>query len=405
MMRRISPRTVIPVAIAAATAAYVSKLFLGPDLFIRIPSFERSGFQAIPVGVLLSYVGLGLLMGLVSWAIIRAVYGAEAWFRRLLPGRYPLRHGIATLLVGVTMYLLMLSFGHYYIEGVGYATVHDALTGELSAVYLLLLLGMVKLAATAVSLGSGAAGGVFSPSLFIGATLGAAYAHVLNGILPGQPLPFTGLAVAGMAALVGGVTGAALTTIVMVFEMTHDYNVLVPMMITVLLAYELRRKLLPESIYTWKLARRGRRTLEPLMPERLQSYRVEELMDRRVEPLPASTPVRDLRDFLSARPDLAYIVVTQGRGVVGIAPRAAALRAVEIALPSATVEQIASRGVLIVPAHTDLVTILTRMGESGATLAVVAKDARSPSAADVLGVVADHDVVAALGDLLEGSPG
>jgi len=117
----------------------------------------------------------------------------------------------------------MLIRGHYYVQGVGYATVMDVLSGTLTGVGFLLALFAAKLVATCMTLGSGASGGVFSPALFMGATLGGAYGILFRALLPGLHIDPVPLVLAGMAAVVAGTTGAALTAIVMIFEMTLDY--------------------------------------------------------------------------------------------------------------------------------------------------------------------------------------
>lgn len=146
--------------------------------------------------------------------------------------------------VGVTIAALLQYTGHYHVEGVGYATITDVLSGSLTSVGLLLLLFALKLAATCLTLGSGGSGGIFSPSLFMGTTLGAAYGIALRRILPGWEIDPAALALAGMAGLVAGATGAALTAIVMIFEMTLGYTVVLPMTLTVAVSYGLRRLLL-----------------------------------------------------------------------------------------------------------------------------------------------------------------
>ena len=119
-----------------------------------------------------------------------------------------------------------------------------------------LLLG--KLLATTISLGAGASGGVFSPSLFIGAALGGAVGTLGPLIDPTAGFSVPEFAVVGMGAMVGGATGASMTAIVMIFEMTRDYNVIVPLVLAVALAVGIRRWLITENIYTIKLRNRGR---------------------------------------------------------------------------------------------------------------------------------------------------
>ena len=168
------------------------------------------------------------------------------------------------LVVGTLMYLLMYRFGYYYVEGVGYATIQDVLSGFQHSFYLLLLLFAAKLLATSLTLGSGASGGVFSPALFLGATSGAAWGVALNHFIPALHVSPAAFAIAGMGAVVGGSTGAAMAAIVMIFEMTLDYTVIIPMTLTVAISYAVRRSLVKDSIYTRKLTMRGESVPETL---------------------------------------------------------------------------------------------------------------------------------------------
>jgi CIC family chloride channel protein len=131
----------------------------------------------------------------------------------------------------------------------------------------LLCVGIAKLLPTCITLGSGASGGVFSPCMFIGASVGAGCSSALAGLLPGLALNPVHFAVAGMAAMVGGTTGAAITATIMTFEMTRDYTVILPMILTVTLASAVRHWLLPATIYTLKLQRRGH-----VVPQGLQAW-------------------------------------------------------------------------------------------------------------------------------------
>jgi CIC family chloride channel protein len=175
MMPEISVNTFLPVAIATGTATFIGRLFFGaaPAFFVpaqlgAIPNQPGSAFT------LILYALLGAVAGAAAALLIRALHWAEDAFDRV-PGRYR-RHTLGMLIVGVMMYLLFRFADHYYVEGVGYSTIQATLYGQLQGGAFLLMLALCKTVATSVSLGSGSSGGVFSPSLFIGATLGAAFA-------------------------------------------------------------------------------------------------------------------------------------------------------------------------------------------------------------------------------------
>jgi CIC family chloride channel protein len=257
VMHEISNRTLVPVALATITATYVSRLFFGAYPSFVIPALQTNYFHTNSPWVLAAYAGLGLIMGAVAALYTKSIYWAEDFFEKRVKSSYYVRHVSGMAIVGVMMYLSMKFFGHYFIEGVGYSTIQDVLTGNLNIVLLLVLLAAMKLVAVSITLGSGASGGVFSPGLYMGATLGGAYGIVINMIFPSLGISPPAFAVAGMAGVIGGATGAAMTAIVMIFEMTLDFTVVMPMAITVAISYGIRRYFSASTIYTEKLVRRG----------------------------------------------------------------------------------------------------------------------------------------------------
>jgi CIC family chloride channel protein len=270
MLVCIYPLSLLCVGIACVTATTIGRCYFGIFPSFNVPAIAQvEGAGASLVG----FVVFGLLMGIVAWLTTRSIYWFEDLFDRM-PGNYYTRHMTGMLLVGLMMYGLMIfsmpRFGqpnHYYLEGVGYATIMDILNGGLTAAGFLLLLGVLKLLATCLTLGSGASGGVFSPCIFIGAALGAGFSGAANTVMPALALNPVHFAIAGMAAMVGGTTGAVLTATIMTFEMTRDYTVILPVIITVALATALRQWLLPATIYTLKLQRRGH-----VVPQGLQAW-------------------------------------------------------------------------------------------------------------------------------------
>ena len=146
----------------------------------------------------------------------------------------------------------------------------DILRGDLTAPEFLLLLMAAKLLVTCLTLGSGASSGVFSPAMFMGATLGGTFGSVLQLTFPDLPgasiMSPAHFAYAGMAGMVGGTTGTVLAGTIMIFEMTRDYTVIMPVILTVALACAVRNRLSPATIYTLKLMRRGE-----IVPQGLQA--------------------------------------------------------------------------------------------------------------------------------------
>ena len=290
MLHEVSVRTMVPVAISTATATYIGQVFFGVYPAFSIPELQTTSFHLLNPLLIGSYFGVGIVTGIGSAIYIHSIYFLEDIFEKKIPGNYYIRHMTGMFLVGVLIYLSMTFLGHYYIEGVGYAGIEDVLTGKLSQFKLLVLLFVLKLLVTSLTLGSGASGGIFSPALFLGAMAGAAYGLALKAIFPFLPVSPPVFALAGMAGMVCGSTGAAITALVMVFEMTLDYNAVLPLTVTVAASNGIRVILSRETIYTLKLARRGHFIPKALQANFEYSRRAATVMDPNLRVLSGNNP-------------------------------------------------------------------------------------------------------------------
>lgn len=384
MMHEVSARTLVPVTISTVTATYIGRLAFGryPSFIIR--SFQTLDFKIENPLVLVSYVGLAILAGLLSALFVRSVYWFEDLFEKHVGGSYYRQHLLGMAVVGALFYTLMVFFGHYYTEGVGYATIQDVLSGWKQPALLLVLLCAAKLLATGLTLGSGASGGIFSPGLFMGATLGGAYGFLLDRLFPGAGIDPPAFAVAGMAGLIGGSTGAALAAIVMIFEMTLDYNVIIPMTLTVAIAWEVRKWLSPESIYTFKLVRRGHRMPEALETNAFVYRRARDLMNTRISVIPASLPPAELGQKAAEQPKVEYFLLQGPNGITGVSSRG-----------QPPVSKFSVLG-----ADLTLLDSLERMDRAGASLAVVSSDG-SLNADRAAGILTRQQLTDALAESVE----
>lgn len=256
MLTDISAVSLMSVSVAVITATYLGRMLMSLTPAFHIPALAIPVLQLRNPIILVSFALLGIIFGFASALFIKLLYWCEDRFQKLPCNDY-LRHVIGMLMVGMMMYAFMQYSGHYYVDGVGYASIMDILQGLLNNYWFLILLFVTKLIATCITIGSGGSGGIFSPSLFLGATLGAALGGLLDYLLPGLNVSPIVFAIAGMAAMVSGTTGASVTAIVMTFEMTRDYNAILPIMLSASIAYFVRLCLLSHSIYTLKLSRRG----------------------------------------------------------------------------------------------------------------------------------------------------
>jgi CIC family chloride channel protein len=395
MLHEVSVKTIVPVAISTVTATYIGQIFFGPRPSFVIPRFETPYFHLDNPLVLVSYLVLGVILGVISTIYIKSIYGFEDFFNEKVRGSYYFRHMIGMFVVGFMIYLLMTTLGHYYIEGVGYATIQDILSGILSQPYLLVLLFILKLFATSLTLGSGASGGIFSPSLYLGATLGGAYGVIARQSLPGLGIDPAAFAVAGMAAVVGGATGAPMAAIVMIFEMTLDYNVIIPMTITVALSYGVRKILSRESIYTMKIVRRGH-----IMPEALQANlhhlkRAQEVMDTHFLILPASNTLREFFRIASEQTAVSsFLVEDSNGGIIGVVSKHAviALGALGQSGESVTLGEITSKNFVTVSEEAILLDIIGKMHSKKVFIALVTAGSEIPQAANVKGLIRTQQI-------------
>ncbi|HUJ87989.1 MAG TPA: chloride channel protein [Burkholderiales bacterium] len=392
ILPEISARTVIPVALAAGAATFVGRAFFGDYPAFDIPALALPASYHLSLGPIAAYVALGALFGVMSVVFIRSIYASEDRFEKL-PGGYYGQHVLGMALVGVLFYLCQRYLGHYYVAGIGYATVQDTLTHALTDPYVLLLLCFLKLLATSLTLGSGGSGGIFSPSLFMGATFGAGFALLGNALVPGLQLDVAGTAVIGMAAVVGAATGAVVTAIVMIFEMTRDYNVIVPLMITVSVAYGVRRLLMTDSIYTMKLTRRGHVIPDAFHTNLYMLRTVADFIHTPMQIADADLPVSTLFDGLARQTFVPHVLVTHEGKVYGVLSSRRILNMLRRGNRSGTVGEHARTGYAVVHSRDLIFDVLARLREKGGDIALLTREGELESPDDVTGIVTWSDIL------------
>jgi chloride channel protein, CIC family len=237
---------VLAILLAAWSGTLVGRLFFGD-------------FRLLPIGPVFlgaahdwwMCVPLGILTALAAWAYIVVVRRCRSSLDRM-PGNIYLQHASAMLLVGVVIYAIFTWTGHYAVAGIGYDSVLDLFGGALLPAGVLLALFAAKFLATVLTLGTGGSGGIFSPALMLGATLGGLSAALLHAA--GVSTPAALWILAGMGGMVAATSGAIFGSTVMILEMTGHPEMAVPVLLTAITAYVVRRLLLSQSGYTWALA-------------------------------------------------------------------------------------------------------------------------------------------------------
>ena len=400
MLPEVSVNTFLPVAVSTGTATFIGRLFFGPQ-----PAFQVPAIAPIPadpvVGavVMLLYLLLGAVAGLAAAGFIRGLSLFEDLFDKI---RNPyLRHAFGMLLIGLLIYALYRGFGHYFVEGVGYSTIQAILNGRLASAGLFALLFAAKLVATSISLGSGSSGGIFSPSLFMGATLGAALAGLVSWIAPSLPIDLSSFAMVGMGAMVGGGTGAAMTAVTMIFEMTRDYTIVLPMILAVAVALGVRRLLSRESIYTLKLMRRGHAIPRGLHANMFLVRRAGEVMLRDFLTLPAETGLDEFLRRPENRGAMQHVLVTRGEQIAGVVRINTGLRlGIAGVGKGVTLGEVAQKNFTVVRESDTAFDVIPRLWRRNAVMALVLREAkgrlRRPRAGDVLGVITKEHVADAV---------
>jgi CIC family chloride channel protein len=304
--------TFAPVVVAAVAGAAVSVAHLGPE-----PVFDLAGldFKLNSVLEIPSYAVLGLLCAAGAVFFTRLIYLFEDSIDAVkLPGL--VKPALGGLAVGA------IAIGWPEVLGVGYNTIEQAYTGEF-ALKALAALFFLKAAATCFTLGSGGSGGIFAPSLVLGAVGGAAFGGAVHRILPDMTATAGVYSVVGMAAFVAGTTHAPISALLILFEMTQDYAIILPLMIACIVSTTAARGMLRESIYTLKLARRGIHLRGGRDEAILRSITVQEVMRRDPVVFPEGLSFTEVRARMLSSNHHVYPVIDGSgalKGVVSLDP-------------------------------------------------------------------------------------
>ncbi len=396
MMPEVSPRTLLPVTVAAGTGTFVARFFFGlqPTFLVQTvmaPQLEISGVLG-----LVPFVFFGIFLGFASWFMIWVLGWTERHLTRLVPNPY-LRHASAMMVVGLMIYGMKLFTGDYQIEGPSYAALQDILRGDDTALYFFLLLFAAKFAATTLTLGSGGSGGVFSASLIIGAALGGIVGDVTHMLLPQLNVNVPDYAVVGMAGMLGGTTGAAMTAIVMVFELTRDYNVIVPLILAVTLAIAVRRSGLAQSIYTLKLAGKGHEVPDSLQANTYRIRMAGRAMSTEFELRPAEAKLDETIASLVETGRPLYVMIANGNRLAGYMRLDPGFKLWQPRDTGLLLGEVARNDYVLVRPQDTMFDVIGRLARRGGHLAIVVGGThRIPRIGDVMGYIALETMGAAV---------
>ncbi len=380
--------TFTPIILSSVIATVVSRAFLGNYPAFQVPPYDLE--SAWEIGF---YCILGLLAGLVAVAFIVTLYKSEdIWDAWKIPDY--LKASIGGLLIGI----MALRYPH--IMAVGYDSISKALLDQ-EVWTVLVLLVPLKILATSITIGSGGSGGIFAPSLFMGAMLGGAFGTAVHWLFPGITATPGAYAIVGMGAVVAGATHAPIQAFLIIFELTQDYRIIPPLMICCVIATFVARGITRESIYTLKLLRRGIDIEAGKDVNVLKSLRVEDFMTWRPETIREDIRLRQLVQILPFSQHTSFPVVDKANNLVGMLSLKDFRQAVfeESLMDIIIVRDIATIPAIAVECTDNLATALNLIEENGIERLPVVRDGEGRN--KVVGLLSQRDIMSAYNRALE----
>jgi CIC family chloride channel protein len=308
ILRNFETRSFGLVVLSSVTADAIGRAAFGSHAFLSLPAFTFSS----PLELLL-YAGLGVLATGVGLGFVRVLYAGEDISDRIWNGRPDwLRPAAGGVLLG----LLLLAVPEMF--GVGYSVLQLAISGHYIVLALLGLLA-AKILATSLTMWIGGSGGVFAPSLFMGAMLGSAYGAVAHDVVPGVAVAAGAYGLVGMGAVFASSARAPITAVLIIFELTGDYRIILPLMVAIIVATALSNHLTKDTIYTLKLRRRGIDIDDTAQtPTLMAQISVSEAMGKLPRPLTPEQPLRAVLERFAGERAKALPVIDPDGALLGI---------------------------------------------------------------------------------------
>lgn len=287
ILRDFAVESFTAVVLASVTASAVGRAAFGNEALLRLPAFSLRS----PVEYLV-FALLGVIVGAVGVLFARALYLTEDACNWAWRGPEWLRPAAGGLLLGGVLLVLPEMYG------VGYPVLHNAVAGKYVVAFVVLLL-VGKIVATSLTIGIGGSGGVLAPSLFIGAMAGTAFGGLAHHLLPTLTATPGMYGIVGMGAAFAGAARTPITAVIMTFELTGQYTIILPLTAAIAIATLVSRMLSRDTIYTFQLRRRGIDLDARHTPGRLAEIPITAVMEPLPEPLAQDTDLEDAADALA----------------------------------------------------------------------------------------------------------
>ncbi len=378
----------IAVILASVIGAAVIELIYGPNPAYKAPTTLRF---TNPIEIIFYFL-LGIIMGFISVSWVKLFYLIEDGYdkMRVPPYLKPAIGGFATGLIAVY-------FIDYGLLGVGYEAVDLVLAGGITSIGFLVLLGFLKMLATANTVGSGGSGGIFAPSLFIGAMFGGAFGLIFHSIAPTiVKEPFT-YSLAGMAALFAGAAHTPLSMVIMIPELSHDYALMIPMMASTSMSYIISRVILGDSnIYTLKLKRRGLKLFPELDLTAFEVLKVKDFMTKDVITVTPNMDLSKVYELIKETHHDSFPVVDEEGNLIGLITSDEVLTIPFYMLPKHSVRDVMQKRFPTIFEDESIKKAIEMIYIEGAHKLIVV-DRRNPKR--VKGIISKTDIVKAYGYL------
>jgi len=306
ILDKFTPTTFIPMVVSSVTASVIAQVFVGD-----IPAFIVQAYSLHHPLELCFYLLLGIFSALIAVLFVKSLYKTED----VIDNWKGIPEWLKPVFGGIIIGLIGLKFPQ--ILGVGYETIEATFNGEY-LLWTLIALVFLKILATSITLGAGHSGGIFAPSLFMGATLGGAFGLFVKQLFPqivGNPAAY---AMVGMGAVVAGTTQAPITAVLIIFEMTRDYRIILPLMLAIVFSTFIFSYLSNGSIYTLKLIRRGINLEAGKDINIMKKIRVGDVMSSHVEIVRQNDKVGNVIEVMHNSKHNGFPVLNDKEELVGI---------------------------------------------------------------------------------------
>jgi len=316
ILREVRIKSLTPIVISSVFATITSRVILNYMGFERTYVFLLPQYTLKTPTEIVFYLLLGLFAGFIAIFFTKSLYGIEDIFEKIKAPEI-IKPSIGGLCIGIIGLIVFLSTGSAHIFGIGYDSINLLFDGKIifAAVFALIFL---KIIATSITLGSGGSGGVFAPSLFIGSMVGGSFGMFIHKLFPAITASYEAYAMVGMASVFAGASGAILTAIIMIFEMTGNYMIILPVMFACVVSSSLFKYLMEETIYTAKLKRRGIIIEQEMDINMMKMIKVEDIMEIDVDTVSEDLGLSKLSEMIINTGHMAFPVIKGDYKLVGI---------------------------------------------------------------------------------------